>query len=236
MQVKSRLLMHHNGLNSLNMGVTTQQIARISFLVLCLMGILQGNVYAKDSLAAVIARMKTDTAVRIKYQEIRHLELMADPWHGSGYMYAMTPDIMVKEQLHPVREVMGAAGDEMYYYNPPEETRYHTKMDENDSLSLQVGALQALLNGDRQLLNEMYQIEFIVKKNKWVLLLKSKSAADGKSLSRLLITGLPGAAANKITVFQTDGDNSEYILEKDAEGEEIKVIVKQLYKEIKGDE
>jgi hypothetical protein len=131
---------------------------------------------------------------------------------------------------------MGAAGDDMYYFDPAEETRYQKVMEKDDPLSLQVGALQALLNGDQQLLNEMYQIKFIVKQNKWVLLLKSKSAAKGKSLSRLLITGLPGAAANKIIVFQTDGDNSEYTLEKDAEGEEIKVIVQQLYKEIKGDE
>ena len=212
------------------------QIPRIIFSVLGLLLLMQGIVCAKDSLATVMARMKPATAVRIKYQEIRHLELMAEPWHGSGYMYAMTPDIMVKEQLHPVREVMGAAGDEMYYYDPAKDVRYQAEIEKDDPLGLQVAALQALLHGDQHLLNEMYQIEFITKPGQWILLLRSESASEGKSLSRLLVTGLPGAAANEIKVFQADGDHNDYTLEKDAEGKEIESIVKQLYKEMKGDE
>ena len=47
---------------------------------------------------------------------------------------------------------------------------------------------------------------------------------------------MPDAAANKIKVFQVDADYSEYTLEKDVEGKETENIVKQLYKEIKGDE
>ena len=211
-------------------------IPRIIFSVLGLLALMQEVVCARDSLNAVMARMRSATAVRIKYQETRHLELMTDPWHGSGYMYTMMPDIMVKEQLHPVREVMGAVGDEIYYYDPVKDVRYQATIEKDDPFGLQLAALQGLLHGDQQLLNEMYQMELISKRDQWILILKSESAAEGKSLSRLLVTGLPGAAANEIKVFQADGDHNDYTLEKDAEGKEIESIVKQLYKEMKGDE
>jgi len=62
-------------------------------LVSCLAGTI---VRADDSLSALMQRMKSDQAVRVAYQETRTLELMEKPWKGSGYMYSLPPDLMLR--------------------------------------------------------------------------------------------------------------------------------------------
>src|SRR5665811_2460809 len=84
---------------------------------------------ADDSLAALMQRMKSDTAVRIAYQETRTLELMEKPWQGSGYLYSLPPDIMIKEQLLPERLLMGIDGDNMFYFDPIKDVRHQGEMD-----------------------------------------------------------------------------------------------------------
>ncbi|WP_341326817.1 hypothetical protein [Methylotuvimicrobium sp. KM2] len=58
--------------------------------------------HAVDTEWEVMQRMQSDTAVRIAYQETRILELIDQPWQGSGYLYSMAPDLMIKEQLQHV--------------------------------------------------------------------------------------------------------------------------------------
>ena len=72
-------------------------------IFLVIMGLTANDLVAEDSVSSLMHRMKSQTAVKISYQETRILELMEQPWQGSGYMYSMPPDLMIREQLQPQR-------------------------------------------------------------------------------------------------------------------------------------
>ena len=190
-------------------------------------------VYAEDTLATVMKNMQLESAVQIAYQETRYLELMQEPWQATGFMYALSPDILVKEQRTPVREIMGASGDEMFYYNPINDVRHRGVIEIDDALSLNVAAFKALITGDRQLLEKIYQIDFSSKREQWRLTLIGHW--DNEVTVKIIVTGLAGQPANKIVVHQPDGDRSEFILAEAARGDYLKDTVQQLNRELLGD-
>ena len=209
---------------------------RCMLLFLTLSGLLPAMSQAEDTLEAVMARMKPDTAVRIHYRETRYLDLLNNPWHGSGYLYALPPDLMIKEQLQPQREVMAAGSSDLYYYDPVNNIRHHKAMAPDDALSLHVSAFQALINGNKSLLGDLYQLRFTAAAGQWQVTLDSLSEADEVPLTTIVMSGRAGAPADRIDVFLADGDHSEYRLQRDAEGERVKLHIQQLYAEIKGHE
>ena len=91
-------------------------------------------VLSDDTLATVIQRMQPESAIKIAYQETRYLELMEQPWKASGYLYALAPDVLIKEQQQPVREIMGANDDKMFYYDPVNDVRHHGLMTPDDPI------------------------------------------------------------------------------------------------------
>ena len=191
------------------------------------------SLYAEDTLTTVMARMRPETAVRIRYHETRFLDLIDKPWHGAGYMYALAPDIMVKEQTEPVREIAGASGNLMFYYDPVNDIRHQQVMADDDPISLNVLVFKALVNGDQALLEKIYQIDFFSGLKLWRLTLAAKSKRVRESLAKIVISGLPEQLANKIVVYQTDGDYSEFVLKPDGSGEEIRAEVTRLYKQLR---
>ncbi len=204
----------------------------VAILLSCLM---PESLFAEDTFSTVIARMKPETAVRLSYQETRFLGLLDAPWQGSGYMYAMTPDIMVKEQTKPVREIAGASGQQMYYFDPVNNIRHQQTIAEDDPISLNVVVFKALVNGDQALLEKMYQIDFFSGLKVWRLTLTAKSKLARESLAKVEISGLPEQPADKIIVYQADGDYSEFVLKQDGTGEVIQDEVTRLYQQLKED-
>ena len=200
----------------------------ISSLVLNLL-LFNQQVIAEDYLSAVMARMQHQSAVKIRYKEIRHLELMDEPWQGSGYLYALSPDLMIKEQWYPQKEIMAVNADKLYYYDPVNNRRHQSQMTADNPLSLNIAVFKALINHDKGLLEEYYQIEFCSKAEQWLLTLIPKQQT---ALAKIVVTGLPEQAANTISIYQKDGDYNEFSLKKEGEGETelkmIKIIAKQL--------
>ena len=189
--------------------------------------------HAEDSLSALMQKIKSESAVKIAYQEIRTLELMDQPWHGSGYMYSMSPDIMIREQLLPQRVLMGIKGDKMFYFEPADDVRHQGEMDENDSLSLNFAVFKALINADEILLRKMYLVELSTEPQRWVMSLKPKQ--DGESGFSIVVSGLLDQQVDTIRIRQADGDLSEFMLQKDSAGDEIKASIDQLYQELRGE-
>ena len=163
------------------------------------------------------------------------MDLLAEPWRGSGYFYAMPPDLMLKEQFHPGREIMGASGNKMYYYDPSGNVRHQGVMEKDDPVSLNISAFKGLVNGDKELLTTLYRIEFCSSPEQWVLTLKAKDPSIDESLEKIEITGLPEQAANKIEVFKVDGDHTVFSLKQDGQGEAIEATVKQINGELQRD-
>ena len=188
---------------------------------------------AEATLSSVMAGMKSTTATRISYQETRTLELMDEPWEGSGYMYSLPPDTMVKEQLLPKRVVMGIKGDQLFYFDQENDIHYQGELKEDDPMSLNIAIFKALVNADEVLLNKLYKIDFSHQSVGWKMILTPKKAtASGFS------TQVAGKSINQIDTIkiqQADGDSSDFILKKDASGERVKNIATRLYQELRGE-
>ena len=203
-------------------------------LVFSLFLFLGKPAYANETLAEVMARMKPDSAVKIHYRETRYLELLDEPWQGSGYLYALSPDVLIKEQWYPQRQVMGARGRDLFYFDPFNDVRHHGEMQTDDPVSFHVLAFKALINGDRQLLQEIYQLEFNSSVERWTLTLTAKQPSAQNTLATIIIAGEPGQVASSIKVIQADGDRSEFVLEREAEGEKLQTKVARLLTELQG--
>jgi hypothetical protein len=188
---------------------------------------------ADDTLSEVIRRMQSDKGGRIAYRENRTLELMDRPWQGSGYLYSLPPDLMLKEQLKPERVLMAVKGEQMFYYDPANDVRHHAEMSEDNPLSLNIGVFRALINADEGLLHRLYEVAFSSTSQDWSIMLKPKQGSE--SDFSIVISGLAQQQADTITVKQPDGDLSEFSLQPDARGDEIEAVVNRLYRELLGE-
>ena len=187
---------------------------------------------SKDTLQGLMQSMQSDTAVRIAYQETRKLELLDQPWRGSGYMYSVPPDLMIKEQLQPERILMGVKGDLTYYFDPVNKVRRQSEMDMSSPLSLNLAVFKALINADEALLYRLYRVDFSAQKQGWVMTLKPKQSSE--SGFSIVISGPSGQQADRIEVTQPDGDFSVFSLRRDAAGKPIEAEVHRLYNELLG--
>lgn len=202
-------------------------------LLLLLPVLLPANAaHAVDTEWKVMQRMQSDTAVRIAYRETRTLELIDQPWQGSGYLYSLAPDLMIKEQLQPERVLMGIKGDRMLYFDPVNNLRHRGELDAANPLSLHIAFFNALVNADVALLHRVYRVDFDAREQDWLMTLKPRRG-DRSGLT-VVITGPSGQQAERIEIRQADGDFSEFLLRKDAEGEAIETEVNRLYKELQG--
>jgi hypothetical protein len=206
---------------------------KISLLMLSLL-IISSNINADDSLFALMQRMRSDTAVKISYQEIRTLELLDQPWQGSGIMYSTPAGVMLREQLQPKRLLMAINNNDLFYYDPGQHIRHQGTMAEDDPLTLQFAVFQALINADEALLRRLYQIDFLSKAQRWLMTLTSKQTGSAFSI---VVSGPLLQKVDTIVIRQADGDLSEFMLtsDKNMSGEDVLHTVTQLYTELIGE-
>ncbi len=189
--------------------------------------------FSEDSVSSVMQQMQSKQAVKMAYQEIRTLELITQPWHGSGFMYSIAPDLMIREQLMPQRLLMGIKGNKMFYFDPKNKVRHQAEMNEDNPLSLNIAVFKALITADEALLKRMYLIDFSHQTERWLMTLKSKQ--DSESGFNIIVSGLAGGVADTIITEQVDGDLSEFLLQPIATGADVQKRVGILYKELVGE-
>ncbi len=203
------------------------------FFIAWLIGIAAcGPAFAQDSVEAVMKRMKSTSAVRIAYQQTQYLELFDKPVETSGMLYGMPPDSLLKEQLVPEREIMGILKDHNFYYDPNTGTRHSRDRNPEDPVDLHIAAFQALANGNRDVLNAVYDISFVTEPGHWYMILEDKK--DSQPLIRITVSGAAGESADQFEIHEADGDRSVYRLRKYEEGEDIRAAVLRLEAELTG--
>lgn len=187
---------------------------------------------AQDSVDQVLQRMKSASAIRIAYRETRYLELFDKPVEASGRFYGMPPDTLLKEQLKPTREIMAILNDRLYYLDVARHLSHSQRKDPDDPMSLEITAFQALANGNRDLLNELYTISFATEPGHWYMILSGKN--ESKSLIRITVSGPSNEPADTIEIQEKDSDRSVYHIAKDAEGESVRTAIRNLEAELTG--
>jgi outer membrane lipoprotein-sorting protein len=190
--------------------------------------------HADESLASVMARMTPHGVVQFSYQETRTMELLAEPWHGNGVLYANPPDRMVKLQVQPARIVMVVDGDRMWYYDSGRQVRYDAPIRKDDERSVLIIVMQTLLNGDLVRLEQDFRIEFSASADSWLLKLSPKSVQAPGEGAFVLAGGPVGGVANRIVMQQADGDRSELLLTKIADHERLAATIDLLIEEAEG--
>ncbi len=199
------------------------------FLVSGVLIVMDSTAYAQATLESVLARMKPQTVIKIHYRETRFLDLLDQPWKGSGYFYVF-PDGMIKEQWYPQRQVMAVKANKLYYFDPFADVRYQGEME--DVSGGQAIAFKGLMAGDVKLLQKYFQIEFQNQKKTWILTLIPKQSELAEQLSRIIISGTVNQPVNKIEVFLTDGDRHVMQLKTEEQGNQLNTKVEQLLAEL----
>lgn len=202
------------------------------FFGFCL-SVISNLSFSEDSVSALMQQLQSDEAIKMAYQEIRTLELIDRPWHGSGFMYSIAPDLMIREQLKPQRLLMGIKGNKMFYFDPENKIRHQGELNEDNPLSLNIAVFKALITTDEALLNRLYIIDFSEQAERWLMTLKSKQ--ESESGFNIVVSGLKGGMADTIITEQADGDLSEFLLQPIATGTDVRKRVGMLYKELVGE-
>ena len=195
-----------------------------SFSIACL---------AQDSIENVMQRMKPETAVQIAYQETRTMGLFDEDWQGSGYLYAATPNTMLKQQLKPEREIMVTEGDQLIYHKPATSTYHQMQLDESNPMMASLVAFKAMLTGNLAVLRHLYQLKFSTTESSWQLEMTAKEHESDAAPLKIIMQGISEQAANKMTVILPDGDRSLYVLSQPQHGLAIQQHMQGLLQSLK---
>lgn len=179
------------------------------------------NCLAQDTIESVMARMKPELAVQIAYQETRYMGLFDEDWHGSGFLYAASPNTLLKQQLKPEVEMMAAEGSLLTYYKPATQTYHQLQLDEGNPMMASLVAFKAMLTGNLVSLRQLYLLKFTTSESSWMLEMTAKDYAEDEAPLKIIMQGLSEQAANNMEVILPDGDRSQYDLHQPQQGLEI---------------
>jgi len=205
-----------------------RQIALVFLLCLPAAG------FAQESLESVMARMKPDIAVQIAYQETRYMGLFDEDWQGSGYLYAEPPNILLRQQQQPEVEMMAAEGNQLTYSKPATQTFHQLQMDESNPMMASLAAFKGIMTGNLVYLRQLYRLKFKPSDVSWTLDMLAKEHEPDEAPIKIIMQGLNGQAASKMTVILPDGDRSAYVLSQSQQGLPVKAKLAALLLALKG--
>lgn len=205
----------------------------LSLLLMSITALMLSDSRADESLNSLLQGMRADTAVRIAYRETRTMALLEQPWQGSGYLYSLPPDLLIKEQLLPERVLMGVKDEQMLYFDPVNAVRHRGRLEEDSPLSLTIAVFKALINGDAALLQRFYRIQFKNSAPGWAMTLTS--ARDSVSGFNIVISGKSKQQIDSFIIQQADGELSELALHAQSAGDAIDAAIEHLSRELLGE-
>lgn len=171
-------------------------------------------------------------AAEFRYQETRVLELVAEPWHGTGYLLSGADGSLVKLQLTPQRVVMAVAGGQMWYFDPGKNERHSASLDSDGTVQRQISAFRAILQGRTDELQTRFRLDGERKQGHWILRLAGK---DPESSVFIEMSGEGQGAHRTLKIRDADGESTEYRLEKTVGSEAVDTRLRDLLREATGD-
>ncbi|BCX80851.1 hypothetical protein MIT9_P0429 [Methylomarinovum caldicuralii] len=177
------------------------------------------------------AKLALDQPRQFRYQETRHLALLAKPWRGSGFMIADPDGTLVKLQLLPERLVLIATPEELLYYDPVASERRRLALPSSLPQVQGIVLLQHLLRGDLEAVSREFNLEEQETETGWRLVLTPKRP---DSPFRRVILG-EDDKGRYLTVEERDGDCSLTRLTPDEAGARLKVRIARLLQQAKGE-
>ncbi len=179
--------------------------------------------------------MRQNGSSQFAYTETRQLELAASPWLGQGYMLSDAEGSLVKLQLNPGRIVMAIAHDQMYYWDAQQQQRHAAPLTDANVSASQIKLFRAILQGDSEQLQSLYNLSSEQQGTHWILRLTPKSDHSGDEIPSFEISGDTDNQLRRIMIRQADGEYTEYRLRHTHTEQEPVFDLQSLLREAVGD-
>lgn len=210
-----------------------RHILIVGFLLLISFDPIIGG--ANDARSAVLSRMTATTAIKIPYKEVREIDLLEEPWIGTGYFYINPPDTVIRYQTNPSHMVLAAKGKRMWFYDMDNNLRQGSDVVSDEPIGLMVSIFQSIVNGDQQNLLGQYDDDFVSNENSWELTLKPKPSKTVSEITHITLSGKSESEVNEFVVFQSDGDSTTFHLGSIEAGSQLESEIRQLLAGAQGD-
>ncbi|MDT4291867.1 outer membrane lipoprotein carrier protein LolA [Methylomonas sp. MO1] len=208
-------------------------IKRAMFLLLALLPIAGS---ADDSvLTELLARIRQKGQAQFRYEETRILELANEPWHGQGQMLSGADGSLVKLQLQPTRVIMAIAEQRMLYWDPQQNQRHSAALDSAGPAGEQIKVFRSILQGRTEELQLNYAIAAEKQGPQWTLRLTPKPELSGDDLPSIEISGDDKDEQRRILIKQSDGESTEYRMQKATAAQQQEYSLQRLLREASGE-
>ena len=207
-----------------------QSLVKQLLLLLSLL-FMSAEAMAEDTLASVLAMAAEQQHVAIDYREVRHLQLLSEPWQATGKMF-VSPDAFVIEQASPQRQLLAANKQRFWLFLPEREIR-RTGMLTTPMAIKSFGLFRPLMRGDRDALERAFDVQFTATERQWQIELKPKRSSQSM-YKRIYVKGSPGQPADQMKTEMEDGDYSEWSFKQQTFDADVEKRVKALMDEARG--
>jgi len=208
-----------------------RSIAFSSLLLLLMMRAVVAAAGEGDTLDSVLARAAAQQQIAVAYREVRHLQLLAEPWQAEGNIYVSSSAFVI-EQLTPQRQLLCADRTRLWLWIPERRVRRSMMLTApmaQKSLSL----IKPIMHGDRKALEQHFNIAFATDNGRWQITLLPK-AGEESPYSRVTVAGKVGEAADSMTTELPDGDDSQWTFRQQHGGVAVAEKIEALTREAKG--
>lgn len=203
------------------------------FLLLLFVPMLGG---ADDSkLTELLARIRQTGPAQYQYQETRQLELATSPWQGQGIMLTDSNGSLVKLQLQPTRVIMAITNDSMIYWDPDQDQRHTMPIDYAGPAAAQILVFRSILQGRAEELQASYDFVAEQHDTRWTLRLTPKVEPSDDHTAAIEISGDAEDRQRRIVIRQTDGESTEYHIDKALPKQAEAYSIPQLLQEAAGE-
>lgn len=164
--------------------------------------------------AELLSRIRQTGPTQYSYQETRQLELTTVPWQGQGFMLTDSNGSLVKLQLQPTRIIMAIANDSMYYWDPGQHQRHNMPVGYGGPAAAQIVVFRSILQGRTEELQSSYDFTAEQHDKNWTLRLTPKVEHSDDETPVIEISGDDEDRKRRIIIRQTDGESTEYTIDK----------------------
>lgn len=178
------------------------------FFVTVLLAI-SNTVIAQDTLNQVLDRLKIQQTEHYRYKEVRHIELLEDPFYAGGELYISKRRMLIIQQT-PTAVYTDITESQLRYISPSNEVR-HTLVLKQPYAVPGMEAFLTLLYGSvsRTDLESRYQLAFAQKSGRWVLSMTPKAKSR---IKRTRLSGPEGKAPDQLKILFKDEDTIKWDL------------------------
>jgi len=191
--------------------------------------LLPSIVTATPSLPSIFTDAARQQSTLIDYREIRHMQLLEQPWLAEGRMY-LTAETFVMAQQQPEYQLLIIKKNRFWFYNPAHGGRHQGSI---AAMQQGLDLLQPIIHGDIAAIERLFIATVTKNRAGWMLDLVPRKP-NGSPYVHIIVKGRDGSAADYLLTESADGDSSEWFLTARPLNEDARKAMDQAITESRG--